>query len=156
MRLIQVLALGLFSQLSFADCDFIIINYTNNPATAKVGLFAGLSKMVESTVKVKPNSTSITRIKNDYDCTDANSLGMGMAYIHFPNDSNGAGASYSPEKGSINLMGKATGEKSGRPLVADNGAPLWLSATGRAVDSKSFEVKLSFTGRPNTFSAGTD
>lgn len=144
------------AQFCHADCDFIITNYTDYPATAKVGLFTSLSKSVESTVKIKPNTSTATRIKSDYDCTDANNLGMGMAYIHFPNDPNGAGATYSPEQSSINLMGKATGEKSGKPLVADNGMPLWLSATGKAVTDKSFEVKLIYIGRPNSFSAGTD
>jgi len=156
MRIKIILILSVISQIAIADCDFIIINYTDYPTTAKVGLFTSLNNPIESTVKVKPNTTSMNRIKSDYNCTDSNQLGMGLAYIRFPNDPNGAGANYSPEKSSINLTGKSTGEKSGIPLLSDNGMPLWLSATGRAIDNKSFEVKLNFVKRPNSFSAGTD
>lgn len=142
---------------TYADCDFIITNYTNYPLTAKVGIFASLDKNIESTVRIKPNSSTATRVKSDYNCTDSNSLGMGLSYLRFPNDPNGAGVNYSPEKGAINLMGKATGEKSGRPLVTDNGMPVWLSvATSRAVNNKTFEVEINYVGRPNRFSAGTD
>lgn len=158
MKLLSRITLSLaIIQSAYADCDFIITNYTSYPLTAKVGIFLSLDKSIESVVKIKPNATTATRVKSDYNCTDSNSLGMGLAYLRFPNDPNGAGANYSPEKGAISLMGKATGEKSGRPLVADNGMPAWLSvADSRAVDSKSFEMEVNYVGRPNSFSAGTN
>ncbi len=158
MKLLNRILLSLaVMQSVHADCDFIITNYTSYPLTAKVGFFLGLHKSIESIVKIKPNSTTATRVKSDYSCNDSNSLGMGLAYLRFPNDPNGAGANYSPEKGVISLMGKATGEKSGRPIVADNGMPAWLSvADSRAIDNKTFEMEVNYVGRPNTFSAGTN
>ena len=147
-----IILLSLFaSNFVFADCEFSVINYTNSIVTAKVGFYNG----IESSLKIPPATTKVLKLKNDYLCNSANSLGMGVSYIMFPNDPNGAGANYSPESNKVNLLGKATGERNGRPMIADDGAPIWLNYSGNAIDADSFQVKLSFIARPNSKSAGT-
>ena len=137
--------------LASADCDFVIINYTDSAVSVKAGFYG---KNASSLIAAAAD-TSIIRLKSDVKCNDSNAIGLGQAYIMFPNDSHGAGANYSPSQGGLNFMGKFTGDASGRLMTADNGTPIWLNASGLAIDDSQFQVKLNFIGRPSSRSAGT-
>jgi hypothetical protein len=141
----------IFSSLAFADCDFKIINYTNFEVSAKVGFYGS----TESSILVKPSDTTFVRMKGDYKCNDATPFGTGRAYIMFPKDPQGAGANYSPLERGINFMGRFSGSAGGRIMQADNGQLIWLNASGKPINDTTFEIKLNFTERPNSMSAGT-
>ena len=144
-------SLMVLTSLTFADCDFIIINYTDSAVSLKAGFYGG----IESNIVAKAADTSILRIKSDYKCNSATKIGLGRAYIRFPKDPHHAGANYSASDGQINFLGKFTGETGGRIMNADNGTPVWLNSTGLAIDETTFQVKFNFISRPNSFSAGT-
>lgn len=145
-----ILGLIGFSNLGFADCIFSIINYTSFSITAKVGFYGKSSK----TIVVKPLTTASEKIASDYKCNDSTLYGTGVSYILFTKDPNSSGANYSPLNG-VNLMGRLNGTSSGRIVQSDNGNPIWLNATGLAIDEKEFQINLNFIKQSNSTSAGT-
>ncbi len=136
---------------ALANCQFVIINYSDSPLSVKCGFYGGASKVA----MVKPATTTILKVVSDYQCNSATTLGTGRAYIEFPHDSYKSGANYSPINDTINLMGHFTGSLSGREIIADNGTHLWLSNSGTTLSAERFEVKINFIERPNSRSAGT-
>lgn len=146
-----ILILSITSTLSYADCMFKIINYTDSEFTAKLGFYNGESKVV----LVTPADSTIIKMTSNYECNSSTSSGVGVSYISFIKDPNGAGANYSAENKSINIMGKYTGSANGREINSDNGQKFWLNATGGAITDEKFEIKLNFTSRPNNFFGGT-
>lgn len=152
MKKLPLLFLAGLVSISHADCMFKIINYTDSSITAKVGFYRGIA----STVLVEPASTAIESIPSVYLCNSSAANGLGVSYISFTKDPDYGGANYSPISKHINLMGAFKGDSSdGRIVRADNGTPMWLNATDLAVNDSVFEIKLNFTGRPNSYSAGT-
>lgn len=145
------LIISLFSTLSHADCMFKIINYTDSEFTAKVGFYNGESE----TILVKPADSTIIKMVSHYECNSSTQSGLGVTYISFIKDPNNAGANYSAENKSINIMGRYTGSPDGREVNSDDGKKSWLNATGNAVTNEKFEIKLNFTSRPNNFFGGT-
>lgn len=137
--------------ISYADCMFKIINYTDSAITVKMGFYRGK----EITMIAEPAITTIESIPSSYQCNGAAPNGLGVAYVSFPKDPDYGGVNYSPITKMANLMGVFTGTSDGRIVKSDNGTPLWLNVTDLAVDDEVFEVKLNFTGRPNSRSAGT-
>lgn len=146
-----ILLLTITSTLSYADCMFKVINYTDSEFTANVGFYNGENK----TVLIVPADSTIIEIKSDNECNSSTPSGLGLAYISFIKDPYGAGANYSAENKTINIMGRYTGTINGREIVSDNGQKLWLNASGNAITNDKFEVKLNFTSRPNSFFGGT-
>ena len=138
-------------QLAMADCDFIVINYTDYAVLFSAG-FYGESAHSRS---AKAATATVLRVNSSYSCNDANRIGIGRAYLKFPNDANGAGANYLARQDALNFMGKFTGDASGRQMTADNGSLVWLNSTGLAIDENEFQVKLNFVARPSSRSAGT-
>lgn len=136
---------------AFADCEFAIINYTSATVTARAGFYA----KIESTILVKPATTTLLHLKSDYGCNAVSRIGTGLAYISFPKDPNSTGVNYSPIDDSLNFLGKFSGDASGRPLSADDGTPLWLNAAGHPVTAAQIEIKLNFSSRPNSRVSGT-
>lgn len=150
-KIFFLLTTAIISSTSYADCMFKIMNYTDSAITAKVGFYKGNSK----TILVPPADTTIEKIASNYLCNDAAPNGLGLTYIMFPKDPDYGGVNYSPIAGKATLMGNYQGMPDGRLVKADNETPLWLNVTDNAVDDNVFEVKLNFTGRPNSRSAGT-
>ncbi|MBX9598223.1 MAG: hypothetical protein K2X04_06575 [Burkholderiales bacterium] len=149
-NLLLIIVTLINSNLAFADCDFKIINYTNFEISAKVGFYGS----IESSIMVKPSDTTFVRMKGDYKCNDSTPFGTGRAYVMFPKNQ-GSGANYSPLEKGINLMGQFSSSAGGRIIKADNGQQIWLNASGKPIDDTTFEIKLNFTERPNSRSAGT-
>ena len=150
-NLLLIIVTLINSNLAFADCDFKIINYTNFEVSAKVGFYGG----IESSIMVKPSDTTFVRLKGDYKCNDSTPFGTGRAYVMFPKDPQGAGTNYSPLENGINFMGRFSGSAGGRVMQGDNGQLIWLNSSGKPIDDTTFEIKLNFTERPNSLSAGT-
>ena len=149
--LVSLILISSLPQIAQADCMFKILNYSDSPITTTIG-FYGESSM---TFVVAPAETAIEHFKSDYDCKSVGPSGLGKSFVLFPKDPAYGGANYSPENDNITLMGKFSGTDGGRELRADNGIPIWLNTMGSPMESKSFEIKLNFTGRPNSKSAGT-
>ena len=150
-KIFFLLTTAIISGSSYADCMFKIMNYTDSAITAKVGFYKGNSK----TILALPADTTIEKISSNYLCNDAAPNGLGVTYIMFTKDPDYGGVNYSPIAGKATLMGNYQGMPDGRLVKADNETPLWLNMTDNAVDDNVFEVKLNFTGRPNSRSAGT-
>ncbi|MDD3266341.1 MAG: hypothetical protein PHC75_04080 [Burkholderiales bacterium] len=146
-----IIILSTISTLSYADCMFKIINYTDSEFSAKIGFYNEKSEIV----LVNPADSTIIKMTSKYECNSSTSSGIGVSYISFIKDPNGAGANYSAENKSINIMGRYTGSANGREVNSDNGKKFWLNATGDAITDEKFEVKLNFTSRPNSFFGGT-
>ena len=149
-KMFILLSLGIIN-LTNADCMFKIINYTDSPITAKFGFYNGNS----TTLIAKPADTTIQTITSNYECNSPSPSGLGVSYLTFPNDPDQGGVNYSPITKRANLMGVFTGTTDGREVKSDNGTPLWLTVTDLSIKDDVFEVKLNFTGRPNSRSAGT-
>lgn len=150
-KIFVIFTCALLSSFSYSDCMFKIMNYTDSAITAKVGFYKGNSK----TIVAQPADTMIEKIPSDYQCNDAAPNGLGVTYIMFPKDPDHAGVNYSPIAHKATLMGNYQGMPDGRLVKADNETPLWLNVTDNAVNDDVFEIKLNFTGRPNSRSAGT-
>lgn len=150
-KIIPTLILSSFYSFTHADCMFKIINYSDSEVTAKVGFYGSTDK----TIVVAPADTIIEKIDSPYNCKSTNVSGLGRSYISFIKDPAYGGANYSPENNSITLMGKFSGTDGGREIRADNGTPVWLNTMGSPMIESEFEVKLNFTGRPNSRSSGT-
>lgn len=151
-RLFLVFGLIATAAVSNADCMFKIMNYTDYSVSIKVGFYKGESEEFIAT----PATTSIKKIANEkYLCNSSSPAGLGVVYINFPNDPDHAGVIYLPRANSVKLKGDFTGTPEGRFMRADNGNPVWLNASGLAINDDVMEVKINFTGRPNSFSAGT-
>lgn len=139
------------TSIANADCMFKIINYSDSPITVKFGFYNGQPM----TVLAKPADTTIETVTNNYQCNSQAPNGLGVTYLTFPNDPDQGGVNYIPAAQHANLMGKFTGTTDGREVKSDNGTPLWLTVTDLSIKDDVFEVKLNFTGRPNSRSAGT-
>jgi hypothetical protein len=147
-----VTSLIVLTSLSWADCQFKIINYTQSPITAAIGFYGGTSK----TLVVAPTSTAIEKLASNWQCTDSTDYGSGVSFIRFPNDPDLAGANYAPEQSKINLLGRDSGAANGRFVTADDGKSLWLTNRGVTINKQTFEVKLERTQQANSKVAGTN
>ncbi len=150
-KIITIVMLSSICNLTNADCMFKIINYTDSTITAKVGFYGSSDKIIT----INPADAAIEKITSPYNCKSTSVSGLGKSYISFINDPAYGGANYSPENDSITLMGKFSGTDGGREIRADNGTPIWLNTMGSPMIESEFEVKLNFTGRPNSRSSGT-
>lgn len=137
--------------VSYADCMFKILNYADSPVTVKIGFYRGESEEFIA----EPATTSIRSLHSQYACNGSSIAGLGVVYVSFPKDPDHAGAIYLPRSGTIKLQGDFTGTPDGRLMRADNGTTVWLNTTDLAIDAETFQLKLNFTGRPNSFVAGT-
>jgi hypothetical protein len=151
-KLLALLIVTASSPAVFADCTFVISNLTNYEFTAQVGFYGG----TESTILVQPSIETIAKIKSDYSCNSSSMIGTGRAYVMFPNDPDGAGANYAPVQDGLNFMGAFSGNVAGRYIKSNNGHVVLMDANGKPVNDKSFSLRLNFTSRPNSFSAGTN
>lgn len=150
--LIGLILLNSVIPMAFADCMFKILNYSDSAVTTTIGFYGAKNNQ---TFIVTPADTAIKHFKSDYECNSIGAGGLGKAFVQFPKDPGYGGANYSPENDRITLMGKFSGNSGGREILADNGTPLWLNTMNKPMESAVFEIKLNFTGRPSSLSAGT-
>ncbi len=151
-KILAALIFSSYGSFIHADCMFKILNYSDSAVTTTIGFYGTKES---KTFVVSPADTAIEHVKSEYECNSVGNGGLGKAFVQFPKDPNYGGANYSPEDDRINVMGKFNGNAGGREVLADNGTPLWLNTINKPMESSVFEIKLNFTGRPNSFSAGT-
>ena len=145
------IGLSLASGAAIANCDFVVINYTDATLSVKAGFYGHN----ESSEVVKPASTRIMRVKSDYACNDSTAYGTGRIFLTFPKDPSGGGVNYSPINDDVIFLGSFSGDAGGRLIQSDNGSPVWLNAAGHAVTATTVEVKLNFRGQANSRLSGT-
>lgn len=143
---------GFMTPMVFANCMFKILNYTDSAVTTTIGFYGAPNN---KTFIVAPADTVIENFSSTYDCKSISASGLGKSFVQFPKDPGYGGANYSPENDRITLMGKFSGNSGGREILADNSTPLWLNTMNKPMESDVFEIKLNFTGRPSSKSAGT-
>lgn len=151
MKKISIFLGILLSSNVFADCMFKIINYTDSQVTTKIGFYHGQNK----TIIAEPATTTIESIPSNYQCNGVTPVGLGVSYVSFTKDPGHGGMNYSPSSKSAMLTGTYAGSSYGRIIQADNGSKLWIDINDNAIRDDVFEIKLNFTGRPNSRSAGT-
>ncbi|MEN9945996.1 MAG: hypothetical protein RLZZ293_382 [Pseudomonadota bacterium] len=145
-----LVALGLIN-LTYADCNFSVVNYTNYPISVTMGWYQG----VESTVTVKPVSTMQLTLKSINNCTSSSAFGSGLAYLKFPADPQQTRINYIPEQNSLRIGALKPIDPNGTIIRSDDQHQIWLNRSKLTIDSQNITIYLDFVQRNGSKISGT-
>lgn len=140
-RIAQCVAIFL-SNYSFADCTFIINNYTDTKVIAEVGF----SNHINTQLQVSPASANNTLVKSTYNCKSTSPAGLGLAYITLITKQSHGGWIYIPQSSTIRALGKSSFNAEWVVGTSPLGTKLILFNNSKTSDNL-FEVKIELAGR---------
>ena len=126
----------------WANCSFIINNYSDTPLNVTVGFYNGDSK----NGSVPGTGQTVIKIKSDLQCNSASPAGLGLTYINLEGKKSEGGWIYVPESKMIRGIGKSFSDSRGVVGIAPDGTKLILLHKYNPSDDK-FEVAIEKASR---------
>jgi hypothetical protein len=142
MRKIIYFVIAVIPAYLWADCNFIINNYSDTPLTTTIGFYTGDSK----TVSVPGSGSREIQIKSDLQCNSASVAGLGQTYINLEGGKSKGNWVYSPESKMIRAVGMSFSDSRGVVGIAPDGTKLILFNKYNPSDDK-FEVAIEKANR---------
>lgn len=116
----------LFCGISYADCDFFVINNSSQPISVEAGYFGENNKVIFT---IDQATSKNVIIKSDLKCDYVTRSGLGMTYINLIDGKSTGGWVYDPLAGIIRANGIGSKDANGRIGIAKNGIYLFLLNT---------------------------
>ena len=131
----------------WANCNFIINNYSDTPLNVTVGFYHDKNKTDGGKTETIPGTGAKNiQIKSDLQCNSKLDAGIGMTYINLVGKKSEGGWVYSPDSEMIRAMGKSFSDTRGVVGIAPDGTKLILFHKYHPADDK-FEVAIEKASR---------
>jgi hypothetical protein len=138
----KIIIFMLFMVHSWADCTFIVTNYSDTPVMVQAGFYAGES----TTFTVDVASANTARIKNKLSCDGVSPAGLGITYVTLVGKQSSGGWVYAGQPKMIRAVGASHGNQNFVFGRSPSGTKLALFNNTRP-KVETFEVRIEKANR---------